>query len=118
VKKRLRTASRLVNLIATCCVVAWRIFWLTMINRHQPEASPTLGLTQLELQLLDRLAPDRTASAQPHTLSHYIVKIARLGGYLARARDPAPGNTVMWRGLARLTDIAIGYSLGTENVGN
>jgi hypothetical protein len=117
-ESRLRTAPRLVNLIATCCVVAWRIFWLTMINRSQPTAAPTLALTQLELHLLDQLAPDRKPPAQPHTLSHYIIKIARLGGYLARAPDPAPGNIVMWRGLARLTDIAIGYSLRAENVGN
>lgn len=117
-ESRLRTAPRLVNLIATCCVVAWRIFWLTMINRSHPAAAPTLALTQLELQLLDRLVPDRSASGQRLTLSDYIVKIARLGGYLARARDPAPGNIVMWRGLARLTDIAIGYSLRSENVGN
>ena len=119
-ESRLRTATRLVNLIATCCVVAWRIFWLTMINRSHPAAKPTVALTQLELRLLDRLAPDPTTSAQRPSslLSHYIVKIARLGGYLARAGDPAPGNIVMWRGLARLTDIAIGYSLRDENVGN
>lgn len=117
-ESRLRTAPRLVNLIATCCVVAWRIFWLTMINRNQPAAPPTLALTQLELQLLDQLVPDRGPCVHSHTLSEYIVKIARLGGYLARARDPAPGNIVMWRGLARLTDIAIGYSLHSENVGN
>jgi hypothetical protein len=107
-----------VNLIATCCVVAWRIFWLTMINRSQPAAAPTLALTQLELQLLDRLIPDRTAPVSPPTLSHYIIKIARLGGYLARGSDPVPGNIVMWRGLARLTDIAIGYSLHPDIVGN
>jgi hypothetical protein len=117
-ESRLRTAPRLVNLIATCCVVAWRIFWITMVNRSQPTAVPALALTQLELQLLDQLAPDRSPPTQPPTLSHYIIKIARLGGYLARARDPAPGNIVMWRGLARLTDIAIGYSLRAENVGN
>lgn len=115
---RLRTAPRLVNLIATCCVVAWRIFWLTMLNRSLPAVAPTVALTQFELQLLDQLAPDRKTLAAPPTLSHYIAKIARLGGYLARARDPAPGNIIMWRGLARLTDIALGYSLHTENVGN
>lgn len=36
---RLRTADRLVNLIAVSCVVGWRVFWLTMINRIAPEAS-------------------------------------------------------------------------------
>jgi hypothetical protein len=89
-----------------------------MINRSLPTAVPTLALTQLELQLLDQLAPDRSGSAGPPTLSNYIIKIARLGGYLARASDPAPGNIVMWRGLSRLTDIALGYSLRSGDVGN
>jgi hypothetical protein len=45
-------------------------------------------------------------------------KIARLGGYLDRAKDPPPGNTVMWRGFARLTDIELGFILGARLVGN
>jgi hypothetical protein len=31
--------------------------------------------------------------------------LARLGGYLARAHDPPPGNLILWRGIARLTDM-------------
>jgi hypothetical protein len=37
---RLRTAERLVNLIAIFCILSWRIFWMTMINRAAPSASP------------------------------------------------------------------------------
>ena len=47
-----------------------------------------------------------------------IIKIARLGGYLDRAKDPPPGNIVMWRGLSRLTDIALGATLKIDDVGN
>ncbi len=42
-----------------------------------------------------------------------MIKIARLGGYLARKHDAPPGNLVMWRGLSRLTDIKIGATLST-----
>ena len=52
------------------------------------------------------------------TLSYYLTKIARLGGYLARANDPPPGNMVMWRGLSRLTDIELGAIIGAKIVGN
>jgi len=45
------------------------------------------------------------------TLSYYLTKIARLGGYLARGSDPPPGNLVMWRGLSRLRDIKIGANI-------
>src|SRR3712207_7091327 len=30
---RLRTAERLAELIAVFCILAWRVFWTTMINR-------------------------------------------------------------------------------------
>jgi hypothetical protein len=115
---RLRTAPRLVNLIATCCILGWRIFWMTMVQRSNPSAVPTLALTQLELELLDRVARDKhSASSRPKDLYAYLTKIARLGGYLDRANDPPPGIIVMWRGLARLTDLSAGYSIATEKCG-
>ena len=55
--------------------------------------------------------------AQAKTLPDYLTKIAQLGGYLARASDPPPGNMVMWRGLARLTDIELGFILGAKSCG-
>jgi len=51
-------------------------------------------------------------------LSAYIIKLARLGGYLARAHDGPPGNTVIWRGISRITDIQLGFLLGARFVGN
>ena len=109
---RLRTAERLVKLLAVFCVLSWRVFWLTMMNRAAPDAEPRLALTELEMTLLDRLVPDKVRSApSERTLSAYLIKVARLGGYLARAKDPPPGNTVMWRGLSRLTDIVLGATL-------
>jgi hypothetical protein len=33
---KLRTAERLTNLLAVLCIVAWRAFWLTMMNRVAP----------------------------------------------------------------------------------
>ena len=106
---RLRTAERLVRLIALFCILNRRVFWLTMLNRVEPSLEPALVLNELETAVLDRLIPD-PAHGPPaaRTLSLYLTKIARLGGYLARAKDPPPGNMVMWRGLARLTDITLG----------
>jgi hypothetical protein len=116
---RLRTAERLVKLICVFCILAWRVFWMTMINRAAPDASPELAVTGVEMKLLDRLVTDKN-SGQPAagTLSSYLIKIARLGGYLARASDPPPGNIVMWRGLSRLADIKLGATIGAELVGN
>ena len=118
-ESKLRTAGRLVNLISVFCVVSWRVFWMTMLNRSAPDAPPKMALTETEIELLDHLVKDQRISAtRPRTLSHYLVKIAMLGGYLARANDAPPGNIVMWRGLSRLTDIELGATVGAKIVGN
>jgi len=114
---RLRTAERLVNLLAVFCILAWRVFWLTMLNRVEPGASPRLVLTAFEMRLLDQLAMKDQDASHTKTLTHYLTQIARLGGYLAWARDPPPGNMVMWRGLTRLADITLGATIGTGLVG-
>jgi len=115
---RLRTAERLVRLIAVFCILGWRVFWMTMMRRVAPDATPKLVLTRVETGLLDRLVPDKTSpSANAGTLAAYLTKVAQLGGYLARTKDPPPGNTVMWRGLSRLTDINLGYMLARTSAG-
>lgn len=116
-ESKLRTAQRLTNLIAVFSILSWRVFWMTMLNRSAPAAPPALTLDEIEIHLLDRLVKDG-ARPRARTLAHYLTKIARLGGYLARASDPPPGNTVMWRGMSRLTDIRLGAMLGVEIVGN
>ena len=114
-ESKLRTAERLANLISVFCILSWRVFWMTMLNRSAPDAPPRIALTETEIELLDHLVKDkRISSACRKTLSHYLIKIARLGGYLARASDPPPGNIVMWRGLSRLTDIELGSRSGLK----
>ncbi len=88
-----------------------------MINRSAPAAEPTLALDETEISLLDHLVKDQLQPRR-RTLGQYLTKIAQLGGYLARATDPPPGNTVMWRGLSRLTDIKLGVMIGMQFVGN
>src|SRR5205085_4129828 len=117
-ESKLRTAERLVKLLSVFCILAWRIFWLTMINRCAADAPPGLALTQVEIHLLDQLVKDKPGEAsQEKTLSTYLTKIARLGGYLARAHDPAPGNQVIWKGMSRLTDMELGFMVGVKTCG-
>ena len=118
-ESKLRTAQRLANLIAVFCILSWRVFWMTMLNRSAPDAPPNIALTEAEIDLLDRLMKNKDQKrSRRKTLSHYLIRIAQLGGYLARANDPPPGNMVMWRGLSRLTDIEFGAMIGARNVGN
>ena len=108
--------GRLTNLLAVLCVVGWRVFWLTMTARATPAASPEVALTPAEIAVLDRIAGEPPDTAE-RTVSHYLVAVAKLGGYLARASDPPPGNMVVWRGLTRLADILRGTELHANGCG-
>jgi hypothetical protein len=114
---KLRTAQRLTNLISVFCIIAWRVFWLTMVNRTNPKTPANVVFTETEIAILNQLAGNPRQPA-PQNVSNYILAIARLGGYLKRKNDGPPGNTVLWRGLSRLTDIHLGVEISTGLVGN
>jgi Transposase DNA-binding len=117
-ESKLRSSERLVNLISIFCIIGWRIFWLTMLHRAEPDSPPAIALDTTELRLLDDLVKTKPRDQNKKaTISDYIIKIARLGGYLNRASDPPPGNMVMWRGMSKLNDIHLGFLLGSQTCG-
>jgi hypothetical protein len=111
-ESRLRTAERLTNLIAIFCILSWRIFWITMLQRTSPDLGADLVFTPTEIDLLTKLHNKKNpAISKLFALKDLILEIAKLGGYLARASDPPPGNQVIWRGMSRLYDFQIGATL-------
>jgi hypothetical protein len=117
-ESKLRSSERLANLIAIFCIIGWRIFWLTMLPRAEPGLPPATALGPTEILLLDELVKTKPgATSRKATISDYIIKIARLGGYLNRASDAPPGNMVMWRGMSKLNDIHLGFLLGSKTCG-
>jgi hypothetical protein len=113
-ESRLRTAERLVNLIAMFCILSWRVFWITTLRREAPRAKASAAFTKSEIDILGRLHRKKQKNS---SLQISILQVAKLGGYLARATDPPPGNIVIWRGLSRLSDIQIGFSLAADTCG-
>jgi len=89
-----------------------------MINRSAPRSAADIAFTTLEQRILDRLESNAASGSAEGSVSRYVTKLARLGGYLARRSDSPPGNAVVWRGLCRLTDIQLGYTLREQDVGN
>ena len=110
---KLRNAESLSKIISIQCLVAWRVFWMTMISRTSSKTPPLLGLTKIEKLVLEKLKP----SKENKSLSDYLIKIAKLGGYLGRSSDAPPGNTVIWRGISKLQDIVVGIEIGKNIYG-
>ena len=78
---KLRTADRLMNLVAVFCIVSWRVMWLTMMARAAPDAPPTIALTPSEIIILDSVISNSgNRGVKPNTLKLYLTKLARLGG--------------------------------------
>ena len=113
-ESKLRTTSRLTRLIAMCCILAWRIRWITMLNRQDEQLAPKLAFDPLDRNIL---AQRFKTKPPPKTLQDYIICLAKLGGYLNRKNDPPPGATVIWRGLNKLSELKAGFELAL-NVGN
>jgi hypothetical protein len=104
---RLGDAERLKRFITLTSVIAWRLYWLTHINRHLPDAPCTLMLVEHEWHALYAKIQRSTAfPAQPPKVRQAVHWIARLGGFLDRRRDGEPGITAIWRGWQRLQDMA------------
>jgi hypothetical protein len=117
-QSHLRTADRLTNLFAFFCIIAWRIFWLTMSQRKDKDAPPSLVFTETEQLLLDHFVKDRPSETCTPTLQYYLRKVAILRGYLARKHDSPPGNIVIWRGFRKLHDLHAGFLAARQIVGN
>lgn len=103
---QLANAQRLIPLLALFAIIAWRLFWMAFLQRHQPDAPCTSFLAHAEWKALYAFThkTDALPSSIP-TVQQASLWIARLGGFLARKSDGLPGVTVFWRGWQRLADI-------------
>ena len=112
---RFQTKDRLLRYIAGLSVIAWRLYYMTRLNRHRPEADCTQVVTAHEWRALYALThKTRTFPKKTPTVGQVVLWIAKLGGFLGRSSDGPPGVTVLWRGWQRLTDISNTFALFDE----
>ena len=102
--------ERLERAIAIRLVIAWRIMLMTLLGRETPELPAEALFSELEITVLGAFAKSRRLPP-PANLGEAVLMVARLGGYLARTRDPPPGHQLLWHGYATLAGMCIGYAL-------
>lgn len=117
-QRQLGTGGRLECALALYSIIACRHLQLTYAARLTPDA-PATGPAGLGL-----LAPDEwpllwavrhptdplPTTAEP-PVRDVVRELAGLGGFLGRRGDGEPGVVTLWRGLARVYDICLGYHL-------
>jgi hypothetical protein len=119
---RLQTAGRLHSFVALMSVIAWRLHWMTYLNRCQPDWPCTAVLTDIEWEALYmRIHKSKRLPDEVPTVRQAVRWMARLGGFLGRKSDGEPGVTTIWRGWQRLQDLAATWEIVKEQtplVGN
>jgi hypothetical protein len=110
--RQFQKAERLRRALALSSVLAWRIFYATMLARAIPEAPCSVLLEPDEWQAL-YCAIHRvpTPPVEPPTLGQAVTWIAQLGGFVGRRRSDCPGPEVIWRGFQHLGDLTTMYCI-------
>jgi len=104
--RQLETVERLAVALTLYSIIAWRILYATMLARTAPDLPCTVLLNKEEWQALYcniQRVPEPIAA--PPSLAEAVLWIAKLGGFLARKGDGAPGPHVLWRGFQHLPHI-------------
>ena len=114
--RQFATAERLHRCLSLYSVLAWRIFYATMLARAVPEVPCSVLLEPEEWQAL-YCAIHRVAQPppEPPTLGQAVQWIAQLGGFVGRCRRDRPGAEVLWRGFQHLGDLTTMYSIMRPN---
>jgi hypothetical protein len=109
---RLETADRLIRYLAVISIVAWRVFWLTLVTRTSSSTpiSELLGDEEWKI-LFVKFNPGSKVPERSPPLKIAIIWVAKLGGFLGRKGDGSPGITYIWRGLQKLFDLLAGARL-------
>ena len=93
-------------------VIAWRLFFVTLMSRINPNLPCTALLAEEKWKVLyAKTYPTRSYPIIPPSMKEAIRWIAQLGGFLARKGDGDPGPITLWRGWKRLTDLSEGWTL-------
>jgi len=101
----LRHHDRLLRRFAFVAIVAVSLLQLRHSARQSPAQPAAEVVDPFLVQLIHRYDPTLNLNMSVHD---FWQAVARLGGYLARNRDPDPGWKSLWHGWLRLQDWAEG----------
>jgi len=109
---QLQTFERLTRYIALMSIIAFRLFWLTIVGRSAPDESCETILSSNEWKALYcRVHKTSKIPKSVPTIRDAIRMLGKLGGFLGRKNDGEPGIVVIWRGWKKLQELSNFYSL-------
>src|SRR3989454_5196656 len=102
-ERQLASGERLQRCLTLYSVIAWRIFYATMLARAVPDMPCSVLLDLDEWQALYcAIHQCSTPPEEPPSLEQAVRWIAQLGGFVGRRRRDQPGTETLWRGVLHL----------------
>jgi hypothetical protein len=113
--RQLEEADSLEACLGVDMVVAWRIYYMTMLGREKPDLPCTVFFKDVEWKsLYCWVNQTKKAPAKPTTIRQAVFMLASKGGHLGRKGDGFPGTITIWRGLIKCYAFTEAYSLFTN----
>jgi Transposase DNA-binding/Transposase Tn5 dimerisation domain len=106
---QLETTGRLKKCLAFYKIIAWRVLYLTYLNRTCPQMPCTAVFADCEWKSVWRVVTKKALPKVPPTLSKFMQLLTQLGGYNNRATEMPSGPQPLWVGLRRMTDFATAW---------
>ena len=110
-KLQLKTTARLKNSLALYEIIAWRIMYLTYLNRTSPDTPVDQVFAPHEWKSVWYVVKKTPPPLTPPTLGDFLRLLTRLGGYNNRAKERQPGPRPFWLGMRRLYDLALAWQI-------
>lgn len=108
-KIQLETLSRLKKCLAFYKIIAWRIMYLTQLNRECPSLPCDVMFDACEWKSVWRVVTRKELPRTPPTLGEFMALLTHLGGYNNRKTEAPPGPQPVWVGIRRMADLATAW---------
>lgn len=116
--RQLASGERLQRCLTLYSVIAWRIFYATMLARAVPDLPCSVLLDLDEWQALYcAIHQCPTPPEEPPSLAQAVHWLAQLGGFVGRRRRDQPGAETLWRGFQHLMDLTKMYRIMRPKLG-
>lgn len=106
---QLETQSRVRNCLAMYTIIAWRVLYLTHLNRTCPDLPCTAVFADHEWRPVWWVVHKTPPPPTPPLLNEFMKLITHLGGYNNRAKEAPAGPQPVWTGLRRLLDFSTAW---------
>ncbi len=106
---QLETMHRIKNCLAFYRIIAWRVMYLTHLNRECPSLPCDAVFDDCEWMSVWKVTTKEEIPDTPPPLSEFMSLLTRLGGYNNRPSEPTPGPQTVWVGVRRMCDFATAW---------